>query len=591
MGFFSGKTKVYVSSVTVGLGGDDIYEGQYNALIGAIFQNTSIAASLINTSINGLGLKMQSVYNYARDYYYLGLPQGYNGISETGDVFMPIVPIRYLNQDLTDAAHQTTPLYTTSKKLLKKINIDIDSLAESINENPDINSIDHAFLMFGIPLQTKNNESIRYLTEYFHALAKKSRFNVYDFISMAAINSVGAQNEHSFLFNYLLGAEAPTPDVVHMVENGLNITLMYSFINTRIKTGTIGSIGTATSTTDISTPVLFIGTPPTEEQLNDPEYVPPTYEELAAEGAYTDGTFIVFRLQLTDTTYREVTVYGLGHYSLVYQGSYTSTTLADSLDPDNQNFIVPLHYGIAHQLPLKKRNLLFKDSLRLVFQSVELVKAKWYQAPWFTAFTTIVSIGIFVYSGPIMGDFLAGALAAATNGALALIQFLLPGIAITMGMRYAFKLLADVIGAELLSIIAVVVAVYAISQGNVGGINYFTGMTTSQMCMNASSAMLSASNAVIKQDLIDVQEEMSMFASESEIKWNALETAIDLLDSRSTLNPLALLATPARKTFLNESPSDFYDRTIHHGNVGVVALDMVTHYHDIMLRLPKAQYS
>ncbi len=184
MGLFSSKTKITVSSVTIGLGGD-VNEGKYDAITYAILRGTSLAASIINSAAQGMGLKVKSLYSYARDYYTLGLPQGNSGI-EHGDVFLPVIPLRYDNRDLTDDAHKSTPLYITSKKLLKKVNINIDQMAENIKLNPGIADIDNAYIMFGVELQTKNNESIRYLAEYFHHIAKDSLYNRYDLIDYAS---------------------------------------------------------------------------------------------------------------------------------------------------------------------------------------------------------------------------------------------------------------------------------------------------------------------------------------------------------------------------------------------------------------------
>ena len=36
-----------------------------------------------------------------------------------------------------------------------------------------------------------------------------------------------------------------------------------------------------------------------------------------------------------------------------------------------------------------------------------------------------------------------------------------------------------------------------------------------------------------------------------------------------------------------ESPGDYFTRTIHAGNVGVVGIDSVAYYHDMALTLPR----
>lgn len=588
MGLFSSKTKISVSSVTINLGNEDVDAGKYDALIYAIFQGTSIIKSILNFATHGMGAKVRAAYNYAKSYYTLGLPEGDDGIAIDG-TFLPVIPLRYNNADLTAVAVRGTPLYLTSKKLLKKLSMDINALGDAINTNPDVDEIDHAYIMFGVQLQTKNNESIRYLTEYFHHAAQSSQYNKYDFIDYAANRLAGIQNSYSFI--NLTGLQ--NNEAVHLTEHGLNIKIQYTFINSRIKSGVIGKIGTATSETYIGQVAVYVPVEPSPEMMAYWYAIhgvyPSTDPEMVA--VYVDGSHITFRLQLTATTYREVQVYGLSHYNFIYDGHYFSTSLAESLDPENHNFVIPIHYGVAQRLPSMKRTILYKDSLRLVLNSFVKTKVKWYQSGIFKIFAFAVALVVVYFSWGTLSSFVLGAIAALEVSFLALIMYVLPGIMLSLVMGYVASLVTDLVGPELSAILGVVLAVYAISQVKVGAINFFTGQTTAQTCLSASSALLDASMGAIKESIANVQEEMSMFAMDSEIKWKSLETATDLLDSRSTLNPLALLTPPQKKLIINESPGDFYDRTIHMGNIGVVSLDMATYYYDIMLRLPKVQYS
>jgi hypothetical protein len=81
--------------------------------------------------------------------------------------FYPIVPIRRHNVDLCAEGYWETELYKTSKKLLDKIEIDIQDIRTAINENPDVGEIDHAILMFGTRLNTDNKAAIEYLARFW----------------------------------------------------------------------------------------------------------------------------------------------------------------------------------------------------------------------------------------------------------------------------------------------------------------------------------------------------------------------------------------------------------------------------------------
>ena len=57
-----------------------------------------------------------------------------------------------------------------------------------------------------------------------------------------------------------------------------------------------------------------------------------------------------------------------------------------------------------------------------------------------------------------------------------------------------------------------------------------------------------------------------------------MERASKLLDSNNHLSPFVIFG---------ESPNDFYNRTIHSGNIGMNGISAISSYVDIALRLPK----
>jgi hypothetical protein len=737
MGFFS-KTKISVASVAMPLAGE-VTSGLSEAVTYATFRNTSISAALINESLSGMALRANSVYNYAKNHYTLGLPQGnignYKNISdltltniikaEFGDTqnlivtssfiapltvelllidffintrkfdettqvilnppsvtpiestvyledivlsadhatvnltyyyttivndftlitklyenyilpssysigstyciakyqkidvlgvldptiyfwyyrlsdgtypeisiqytkieenaAMPVIPLRYNNVDLTSESNMNTPLYITSKKLLKKMGIDIDYLGPKINENPDIAEIDHAYIMFGITLQTQNNESIRYLLEYFDYLSDKDENKFYDFTRAIQTRQPIVYDTYNFSPSDI--TEWLPDNNISLIEHGLNIRITYSSIRSTLVFGSIGEIGKATSTTTISS---------TSNSSS-------TFEWPYTESGTIDTSNITFRLQISKNVYKEVRVTGLMHTNNIYSGHAITTTLAESMDVDNNNFIIPIHYYAAKRLPVLKRNTMYKDSLILVMNSYVETKLKWYQTGIFKFVMIIIAVAIIIVSmgtqtGPVttaLAALLAGELTTAI--ALAALMAIIDSIIIGLIFKYTFEFVAKQLGAEWAMIMATVLAVvgfaYHFDMLGMNGKNFFTGMTTSQMMLAASSSLLNGANDLIRSALEAIQVEMAAFGDYVDLKMDELDKALELLDTRSSIDPLTMLNYTHTIGLPNESPTMFYNRTIHQGNIGVLVLDVIENYTNLMLKLPEPEYA
>ncbi|MFV2016615.1 MAG: LamG-like jellyroll fold domain-containing protein, partial [Candidatus Heimdallarchaeota archaeon] len=70
---------------------------------------------------------------------------------------LPIIPIRTKFQSLNDPTHPDYSTYATSKEILDVINIDIDEIITSVEDNTnnnDIDKIEDAFILFGVNIYT-----------------------------------------------------------------------------------------------------------------------------------------------------------------------------------------------------------------------------------------------------------------------------------------------------------------------------------------------------------------------------------------------------------------------------------------------------
>jgi len=480
------------------------------------------------------------------------------------DNYLPIVPLRRDNVDLTSI---NDDLYTTSKTLLHKLKIDIDELAANLNENPDIADIDHAYVMFGVDINTTNVPCIRYLNEYFTALGEVQQYSSMDYLSPLVNAAVPSRN---LLTTHRTGTSLTSNATI--LEHGLKMELAWDYITTVTKIGVIGKIGHATKEMVIGNKII-----PEGESWN------------ALDGDYEDeDSHVTFRLQVSSTQYRETTVHNLIHKNYVYKKHTVTTSLADSLEEDNFNLLVPVHFGIAKRLPKLKRNDLFSASIVLVVNAYVKKKLKWYQTKIFKLFVIIVSIVITIYTG---STYLIGLTATLQQGIMALLLTLAWDVLLTLGVSFAFKYLVKEIGGELGLVLGIVVAVAAMYRmGGLPGLSKLS-IPNAQMMLNAGMSIIDASSAYFQQAFAGVQQEYEEFSADSEAKMKELEEAQDLLEMHTAYNPLIFTGNPRRQVFMVETPDAFYSRTVHTGNIGTKVLDVIENYYDIMLKLPEPEYN
>ena len=79
----------------------------------------------------------------------------------------------------------------------------------------------------------------------------------------------------------------------------------------------------------------------------------------------------------------------------------------------------------------------------------------------------------------------------------------------------------------------------------------------------------------MQQEVIGLQEDYQELVTQQS---TLLENAEKLLEQQTLLSPFLVFG---------ESCSDYFNRTAHSGNIGVLGLDAITNYCDVALTLPK----
>lgn len=476
--------------------------------------------------------------------------------------YYPIVPIRRDNVDLTDSSLSSTPLYQTSEKLLEHLGISYTGIGESINTNPDIAEIDHAYIMFGVSIDSVDKASIKYMYEYFSYLHGRSNYSALDDIFWQG----GTKKSGS------------AANIISMEDAGSRMQVSYSDTFLDVKVGNIGPIGHITKDIIVLPPesvtkTIFVGEEGDQQELL-------LYE--------LEKSYVVFKEQISPTQYLELTVTGLVHTNFIYDAHSVETTLAMAVTPNDHNFIIPLNRDIVQNIGAAMRTNLMYDSLKIVFNSYVLTKVKWYESGAFSFIIKAVGIAITIMSMGADGGW--GATIALSLGLVAgtvafAITVFLVNTAIGMAIGEAFKIFAKVFGADIAFLMIMAGMAYGGYAGTTkGGLK---GMPWAEELLTISNSGISGINANTAELLEDINEEILELADYSEEQLDMLKDISDELNAGTLVDPMDFIKTDT-VLFADNDVASFYQRTIHTGNVGVLSLQATQNYVDNMLALPTA---
>lgn len=460
----------------------------------------------------------------------------------TGD-FFPMTYFRYAKQStVTD---KTTDDYKTSKKLVKYLGMDYDMVAEAIDENPDITDVEQAMMVFAVPANSKDPLELRYLYEFFNDWFDASPTQ---FATPAAGHipiNLGQPKEL-------------VKSAILIQDKRFKMALNNGGIYKKRVAGTIGPKGSYTNGVLTST----------------------VEQEYEYGGGDSQGQMAIrrvpvkshyYRYQITEYLYDEILVVNL---KMVYHVWEKYTVTADDTD---DILLIPLARTITSKYSTPDREILYARALHYVFNSRTTIKLKWYQTGLFQAIMIIVAVVVTVYTlgsdgGALLTAIVSGSSAAITAAAWVLIKKLILGFLIGQ----AFKLFVKAVGIELAFVAAIVAALYggyqALKASSVANAPWASEL------LQLANGLSKAIQEVVGDLMKDLQSEISSFGKYVEDQYKLLETAQELLDTHHLLSPFVIFG---------ESPNDFYNRTTHSGNIGVLGISAISSYVDIALTLPK----
>lgn len=440
--------------------------------------------------------------------------------------YYPVVPLREEGVDLTDEATRNEANYLSSKKCLNYLGVDIDDIADSINSNPNIDDVDHAYVMLGAALNTEAKETKKYLFMFFESLIE---LDLYE------------ENDYEYWRVHQKETTLSPQSTIGIEDSFYRMTLSWNYIQKTTKTGSVANIN----------------------EVNI--YAVPL----------VDGHNSVLRLQkqITVDTYEELIIRGLSHSNFVYSPNAVVTSIYDAFDEENElaNFVIPLNYYLVKKMKPTEAHDLFYDASRLVFNSRIKTRLKWYQTE---EFAFVVRVILVVYTAYTWG---AGTESALTISALLEVaaEIIVKAYIANLALGKINDILVDVFGEEL-GLLLTLVASYLIADGMSD-----TGVSAMSLYNSATNALYDIGTLHFTSEMEELQKELDALEEEKEEFDEMYQTGIN--------DPLKVLGIGSDYTYsydvVKDSPSYYYTRTIHSGNIGMLVLSYPEHFVNSKLRL------
>lgn len=500
--------------------------------------------------------------NYATVTRFLTYPVGSGGYLELDSLFSTeyddlgsFFPFGYFRFGGTPES--TDPNSTECKaatKLLGCLNLDYVQLHQAIHANPQIDKVESALLMMIVPAESEDAVESRYLFDFFKAMYLRTGS-----IADPASAAISTSPRLVPIWKELTFAKGVKRGNMVIRDSRFTTTLGVSGIYRQILTGVIGKVGTYTSSSDIRT-----------EQHSG------VIENTDGNGVTTSTPYTwttrtpahYYRKQVTEQLYEEIQVTSLRMTYEVWGGHATS------------NLMVPLDHSITEQYALPVREHLYARSLHYVINAKQETELEWYQQEWFGTVLIVVAVVWTVFSmGSDGGSGLAAAIAAGTATLEMVLIAVLVMSAEYLAIKMVAKLFVKLLGPEFAMALAVVAAAYGMYSGYGASAGSMDSMLA-QNLLSVSNSMISEVSAGYKKDLELLKKEGEEFNLFAQAKMDELEKVREEMEGSRLLSPFILFG---------ESPTNYFNRTVHAGNIGIHGLDAIENYCSMALRLPELE--
>jgi hypothetical protein len=481
------------------------------------------------------------------------------------------------------------PYKASTEKMLRTIDMNLETLMEALDDpdDPDaLRDVQDAFLLYSVNLDTEDQYSLQYLYEWmrynYHAAPSLLDLGHQDWID------THIADEATIRFSYL--------PVVTFANNRTSFKVYQRWTRIQVKNGNVDDVHPA-----ITVAELEIAHPTVSEidAGNNGTFGP--VETFAGSGIFVDvgkvtktvqlgveygmseimvhsvnSHLLILRKQLNLTQFVEIIVMGLSHYTILNSPSdnprhsgQRATVVRSLEDISSGGFFIPLSRLTMDAFNSIDQSYIAFAGLTVVVQLVTITKIPWYaDANLWNAigiFLTVVSLG-------------------SASSFVEAVKQLIIAYALGLIVTEIVFLLVDLIGGEAAMILAVIAGVLARDSSIVKNL-LFDLVSAEQIMLMVSNSLMTAANAQVADGFLKLEQEKAEYENLKESRKEELESIEDMIVTGSTLDIYDLLKrVPDINT--TETPTSFFNRSIHLTNPGVLSLDNIDFYVEGLLELP-----
>lgn len=433
--------------------------------------------------------------------------------------------------------HPHTEDYKVNARLCKFFGLKMEDIWQNIRGNDQVENLNQASLMFALPANTDAEPEQRYAFDFFD-----------NFVTLGN-PSVGPVTDADQFFDrqlYVAGNSVAISDAL------FNMSLSFGGIVKQRKSGSVNPVGQYGSSTYTGTYNLNVRNPVTG--------IVSTVPRTALINSYT--------YQVTETLYDEIQVTDLQSSYRVFEQFYKYAK-------GNEDIVMlPLDKAILDTYPVIVREQVVARSMNFVFNSYQQVHIDFYEKGIFKNFLIVISI---IFSIWTMGAGAGFTAALAAGGTIALTAIwstlILPMLTVAMLGEVA-TFFVKAFGEDF----AILVAVIAIAYGSYQSFSNASSLFADNL-LKIGNALVNKVNESIQSDLGDIMQEIEDYQDYTKSMYEKLEqTSLELLGNTD----MHLVS----RIVMGEKPLNFFNRTIHSGNIGVKSIDATSNYVSLALKLP-----
>ena len=541
--------------------------------------------------------------------------------------YFPYIPLRRKNKSIAHADYEDT--YTLARQAYRKAsgNASFEDLVSEIDENEDIDDIDHAYIVFGVPLNVKENACRQYLYQFFKNLIPRQavderfmrnfRDGVQNYETTVGEWETWRQNQNnpsSPEFNNppptssipfvsmptVSTIRLKTDDSTHSMDQ-LDFRLSWIAINEEFFTG-LGKPDAKKNEVwfekgDIIEWIGFFGSQNTNDRRN-------SISAWFRVKNQIETTYLYW--QTSETTYKRLTIYGAIHRNVVYKGKSVDITAHEALDdPNESGFIVCLHNPTIRAMRLVDSTQMATANTFIVFNSYEVTKRRWWQSflGMLLIITLVIVVAVIVAPASIasatglLGTNAAVGASLGLTGSVAIIAGAVTNALAAILVTRAITDVSVAVFGEKWGAIIGAIASFALNFGITNGFQNLTlnSLIQTENIMAFTNALANGYSGWVEANIMDIQETMEGEYKEYEDRMDEIQDLINGLGFNNDLlfEPMSLIDSvkgndSGSGNYLPETVDEFIHRTTMTGSDIVdLTLAMVTDYPKLNLVLPK----